>query len=100
MKYKVGDEVIVMAGKDKGTRGKILRVLPTEGKAVVQGVNFYTRHVKPYGGKVGERIRRERPLDISKIAIWNVETSQPDRIGYQLKDGEKIRIYKKTGKKI
>lgn len=101
MKFKVGDEVVVTAGKDKGQRAKITRVMPKIGKVVVQGVNMYTRHIKPFNGKVGERVRRERPLDPAKIAIWNPTTEKADRIGYQVKkDGTKVRIFKKTGKEI
>ena len=101
MRFKIGDEVLVTAGKDKGQRAKIIRVLPKAGKVVVQGVNMYTRHIKPVQGKVGERVRRERPLDPAKIAIWNPTTEKADRIGYSTKkDGSKVRVFKKTGKEI
>lgn len=100
MKFKVGDTVLVTAGKDKGKQGKILRVLAKAGTVVVQGVNLYTRHRKPMGGQAGERVRKERALPLAKIAIWNEETKQVDRVGYQLKDGAKVRIFKKTGKTI
>ena len=101
MKFKIGDEVLVTSGKDKGQRAKIIRVLPKVGKVVVQGVNMYTRHIKPTAGRVGERVRRERPLNPAKIAIWNPDTEKADRVGYQTaKDGTKVRIYKKTGKEI
>jgi large subunit ribosomal protein L24 len=100
MKLKVGDEVIVTAGKDKGARAKILRVLPSLNKVVVQGINMYTRHMRPMGGQAGERVRKERPLDVAKVAIWNEETKGPDRVRYEVKDGEKVRVYAKTGKKI
>jgi large subunit ribosomal protein L24 len=100
MKFKVGDEVIVTAGKDKGVRAKIMRVIPGINKVIVQGVNMYTRHMKPQSGKSGERVRKERAMDTGKIAIWNNETEQRDRIGYITEKGEKVRVYKKTGKKI
>ena len=100
MKFKVGDEVIVTAGKDKGLRAKIMAVLPGLNKVMVQGANMYTRHMKPMAGKAGERVSKERPLDTAKIAIWNEELKAADRVGYQMEKGEKVRVYKKTGKKI
>src|SRR5690606_36626326 len=100
MKFKIGDTVIVTAGKDKGKQAKITRVLPKENKVVVQGVNMYTRHRKPFAGRAGERVRLERPMDPSKIAIWNPETNQRDRIGVNVVDGKKVRIFKKTGKTL
>lgn len=100
MKFKVGDNVIITSGKDKGQQGKVLRVLPTENKVVVQGVNMYTRHFKPMMGQPGRRERKERALSTAKIAILNPETNKADRIGYKLEDGKKIRIYKKTGKNV
>lgn len=99
MKFKVGDEVIVTAGKDKGTKAKILSVLPADNKVVVQGVNMYTRHRRPFAGQAGERVRQERPLNVANIAIWNGK--EPDRITYKVnKDGSKERYFAKTGKKI
>lgn len=101
MKFKVGDEVIVTAGKDKGKQGKVLTVLPDNNQVVVQGVNQYTRHFRPMMGQAGRRERKERPMDAGKVAIFNPETKQADRIGYEVqKDGSKVRIFKKTGKKI
>lgn len=100
MKFKVGDTVIVTAGKDKGQQGKIIRTLPKENKVVVQGVNMYTRNFRSYMGQPGRTERKERPLDLGKIAIYNSETKQADRIGYTEKEGKKVRIYKKTGKQI
>lgn len=100
MKLKVGDSVIVTAGKDKGKSAKVLRVLPQSNQVVVQGVNMYTRSVKPVQGRAGERVRKERPLDAGKVAILNPDTKKADRVGYTVKDGKKIRVYKKTGKTI
>lgn len=100
MKFKVGDEVIVTAGKDKGTRAKIIRVLPDQNKVVVQGANMYTRHRKPMGGQTGERVRLERPMSTAKIAIWNDSAQARDRVRYEVKDGDKVRVFAKTGKII
>jgi large subunit ribosomal protein L24 len=101
MKFKVGDQVLVTGGKDKGKQGKIVRVLPVLDRVVVEGVNFYVKHIKPIGGRSGDKVRRERPLPTANIAIFNGETKKVDRIGYKVaKDGSKSRIYKKTGKVI
>ena len=100
MKFKVGDQVLVTGGKDKGKKSKILRVLPKLGRVVVEEVNMYVKHVKKAQGQAGQRIKAPRPLPTAKIAILNNEGKQ-DRIGYKVaKDGSKERIFKKTGKVI
>lgn len=100
MKFKVGDQVLVTAGKEKGKKGTISRVLPDENKVLVEGINLYTKHIKPFAGQEGQRVRRERALPTANVAILN-DQGQPDRIGYQLaKDGTKTRIFRKTGKAI
>lgn len=101
MKFKVGDQVLVTGGKDKGKQGKIVRVLPTIDKVVVEGLNMYVKHMRPYAGRPGEKIKKERPLPTANIAIMNPETKKVDRVGYTVaKDGSKTRIFKKTGKAI
>lgn len=100
MKFMVGDNVIVTAGKDKGKTGKIVRVLPSENKVVVENVNIYVKHVKPVNGQAGQRLEQPRPLPTAKVAIVNNE-NKPDRIGYKVnKDGSKERVFKKTGKAV
>jgi large subunit ribosomal protein L24 len=102
MKLKVGDQVIVTMGKDKGMKSVVSAVLPVENKVVVKGANYYIKHVKPVpaANRPGERVRLERPLATAKIAIIN-NLGQPDRVGYEIDSkGNKIRIYKKTGKQI
>lgn len=103
LKLKKGDEVIVIAGKDKGKRGTILSALPAAKKVIVEGINMVKKHVRPNpqrnikGGIVAE----EKPLDISNVAIFNPETEKADRIGYKfLKDGEKVRIFKSNGEQL
>lgn len=100
MKLQVGDKVIVTAGKDKGKKSEVAQVLPKENKVIVKEVNMYTKHVKPVGDRAGDRVRRERALDVAKVAILN-DKDQADRVGYKVKaDGTKDRIFKKTGKVI
>ena len=102
MKFKVNDQVIVTAGKDKGVKSVITQVFPKENKVVVKDANFYTKHVKPIPmmNRPGERTRQERPIGLGNIAILN-DKNEPDRIGYKTSDdGKKQRIFKKTGKLI
>jgi len=100
MKFKVGDKILVTAGKDKGQKGEIVRVFPTQDKVIVKGLNMYSKHIKPVGDRSGDRVRRERPLWVAKIAIIN-DKGQVDRISYQVaKDGTKQRIFKKTGQPV
>lgn len=97
MKFKVGDTVLVTAGKDKGKKGEIVRVLPESDKVVVEGANKYVKHIKPMQGRAGSKVSVERALSTAKVAIVN-EKGQTDRIGYTVaKDGSKTRIFKKTG---
>jgi large subunit ribosomal protein L24 len=98
MKFKVGDQVIITSGKDKGKKTQVVKVLPVVNKVIVKDVNMYTKHVKPMGERAGDKIRKERPLSVANVAILN-DKGQPDRIGYQVaKDGSKERVFKKTGK--
>ncbi|ANF59365.1 50S ribosomal protein L24 [Halotalea alkalilenta] len=101
-KIKRDDEVIVIAGKDKGKRGTVKRVLK-DGKFVIAGVNMIKRHTKPNPmlGQQGGIVEREAPIHESNVAIFNQETGKADRVGFQLKDdGTKVRIFKSTQKQI
>ncbi len=95
MKFKINDQVLVTAGKDKGKKSKIIKIIPKSNKVVVAGVNLYTKHIRKTQGKAGEIVRKERALPLANIAILN-EKGQVDRIGYIIKDGAKARIFKKT----
>lgn len=100
-KIKRDDEVIVIAGKDKGKRGTVKRVL--DNRFVVSGVNMIKRHTKPnpMAGNQGGIVEREAPIHVSNVAIFNSETGKADRVGFQVKeDGTKVRIYKSTQTQI
>jgi len=100
-KIKRDDEVIVIAGKDKGKRGTVKRVL--ENRFVVSGVNMIKRHTKPnpMAGNQGGIVEREAPIHASNVAIFNSETGKADRVGFQVhEDGTKVRIYKSTQTQI
>lgn len=98
-KLKSGDEVIVIAGKCKGERGKVTRVLPN-GRVKVEGINMVKKHVKPNPNaqQQGGIIEQEAALDISNVAIYNPVTAKADRVGIKLEeDGTKVRYFKSNG---
>ena len=97
-KIRKGDEVIVLAGKDKGKRGKVLRVLGAD-KVVVEAVNLVRKHQKPNParGVPGGIVEKTMPIHISNIAVFNPETKKADRVGFKyLEDGRKVRFFKAT----
>ncbi|MBT3276835.1 50S ribosomal protein L24 [Candidatus Thioglobus sp.] len=100
-KIKLNDEVIIIAGKDKGSTGTITKVLGN--KVVVEGMNIAKKHVKanPNAGVTGGIIDTEMPLAVSNVAIFNAETNKADRVGIRAdKDGNKERFFKSNGKAI
>ncbi len=96
-KLRKGDEVIVTAGKDKGKRGVVLKVIQDLEKVIVENVNMVKRHTKgnPAQGKPGGIVEKEMPLHISNVAIWNTVSNNADRVGIKmLEDGQKVRFFK------
>ena len=101
IKLKKGDEVIVLAGKDKGKRGKITRIIPDVRKVIVADINKYKKHQKPGNNEPGGIIEKDMPLHISNVAFFDSSLNKGVRVGYSFnKDGKKIRINKKSGKEI
>ena len=101
IKLKKGDEVIVLAGKDKGKRGKIVRVIPDVRKVVVSDINKYKKHQKPGNNEPGGIIEKDMPLHVSNVAFFDSKSNKGARLGFIYnKDGKKVRINKKTGKEI
>ena len=101
-RIKKGDEVIVTAGKDKGKRGAVLRVLDAD-HLLVEGANKVKKHQRPnpMRGMTGGIVEKEMPLHISKVAIFNPQTRKPDRVGIRmLEDGRKVRFFKSNGEVI
>ncbi len=101
-KIRRNDEVIVITGRDKGKRGKVLRVLDND-RVLVSGVNMVKRHTRanPQMGTAGGILEKEAALHISNVALWNPATSKADRIGYKvLEDKTKVRIFRSTGEVI
>lgn len=102
-KIKTGDNVIVIAGRDKGKKGTVKKVLREKFQVIVEGANMVKRHTRgnPQKQMPGGIIEKEAPLNISNVAIFNAATGKADRVGYKfLKDGQKQRIYKSTGEVI
>jgi large subunit ribosomal protein L24 len=101
-KIRKGDQVIVLAGRDKGKRGSVIRVLD-EMRLLVQNVNMIKRHTKPNPQKnvPGGIIDKEAPIHISNIALVNPVTGKGERVGFKtLSDGRKVRIWKKSGEVV
>jgi len=100
-KIKRDDQVVVIAGKDKGKRGKVVSVLANE-RVVVAGVNIIKKHTKPNPnlGVAGGIIEKEAPVHVSNVAIVNPETQKADRVGFKVENGEKQRVFKSTKKAI
>ena len=96
-RLRKGDEVVVLAGKDKGKRGVVLKVIQDLEKVIVENINMVKRHTKgnPAQGTPGGIVEKEMPLHISNVAIWNPVSNQADRVGVKmLKDGQKVRFFK------
>jgi large subunit ribosomal protein L24 len=100
-KINVNDEVIVIAGKDKGKRGTISRLLK-DSRVIVSGVNIIKKHQKPnpQAGVNGGIVEKEAALQISNVAIVNSSTQKADRVGFKFQDGKKVRVYKSSGEVI
>ncbi len=101
-KIKREDEIVVLAGKDKGKRGKVSKVL-ADGRLLVAGVNIIKKHQRPnpQAGVAGGIVEKEAPIDASNVAIYNTATNEADRVGFKiLDDGRKVRVYKSTGEVI
>jgi large subunit ribosomal protein L24 len=101
LKIKRDDEVIVLAGKDKGKRGKVRRVLDN-GKLIVTGVNMIKKHTRPnpQAGVQGGIVEREAAIQASNVAIYNAATSKADRVGFKVDGERKVRVFKSTGEAI
>lgn len=101
MKLKKGDNVLVVSGKDRGRKGKVLEILPRERKIVVEGVNIHKKHTKPKRqGQKGEMVLIPSPLDVSNAKIICTKCAKPARIGYKATAEKKYRVCKKCGEEI
>jgi len=98
MKVRRGDEVVVIAGRDRGMRGKIIRVLPKEGKLLVAKVNMVKRHMRPTPQAKGGIVEKEAPIDVSNVQFYCPKCKRGVRLGIKrLEDGRKVRTCRKCG---
>ncbi len=96
-KIKKGDAVVVLTGKDKGRRGTVLKVLPTEGRVVVQGINMVQRHTRPsQTNPNGGIVNKEASLHVSNVALVDAN-GKPTRVGFKVEGDKKVRVAKTTG---
>ena len=101
MNIKKGDTIVVLSGKDKGKQGKVLGTVPSEAKVVVEGINMVTCHVKPRRqGEEGGIVKREAAIYASKVQVVCPKCGKNTRVGYELKDGKKVRTCKKCGAEL
>ena len=97
-KIRKGDKVVVLTGKDKGREGEVLKSIPRDGKVVVAGVNMISRHTKPsQADPEGGVKQREAAIAVSNVAIKDPKTGKPARVGFEVRDGKKVRVLKGSG---
>ena len=99
-KLKKGDEVIVLAGKDKGKKGKIIKIIPKLNKALVSDINKVKKNQKPDNSQAGGIIEKEMPIHISNLSFFDSSSKKAVRIGYKFIDNKKVRLNKFSGKEV
>jgi large subunit ribosomal protein L24 len=101
-KIRRDDEIIVLAGKDKGKQGKVLKVLPASNRLIVEGVSMIKKHTKPNPqlGVTGGIVEKEASIHVSNVAIYNSKTGKADRVGFRLEDEKKVRFFKSDGELV
>lgn len=100
MYLKQGDNVKVMAGKDKGKEGNITKVLPKQNKVIIENINLAKKHQKPGFGATGGIVEVEMAIDASNVMLIDPKTKEATRIGFEVRDGKKVRVSKKSGELI
>jgi large subunit ribosomal protein L24 len=100
-KIKKGDRVVVLVGRDKGRAGEVVRVVPSEQRAIVRGVNKVQRHQKQTAKQEGGIVTKEAPIQLSNLALADPKSGKPTRVGFKfLPDGRKVRFAKRSGELI
>jgi large subunit ribosomal protein L24 len=99
-RIKKGDKVVVLAGKDKGSEGEVLKVMPKEDRVIVQGCQMITKHQKPTQASSGGLQRTEAPIHVSNVALKDPKDGKPTRVGFEIRDGKKVRVAKRSGEVI
>ena len=100
-KIRKGDKVIVIAGRDKGKSGTVV-LRKDDSHVIVEGINLVKKHQKPVPalGQAGGIIRKEAPMDVSNVALFNSAAGKADRVGFRIEDGKKVRFFKSTGELV
>lgn len=100
-KIRKGDRVTVLSGRDKGKTGDVLKMMPAESRAIVQGINMVMRHQKQTASEEGGIKPKEAPIHVSNLALIDPKDDKPTRVGFKtLKDGRKVRVAKRSGEEI
>ena len=101
-KIRRDDEVVVLAGKDKGKQGKVLKVLMADDRLIIEGVNLVKKHTKPNPqlGIAGGIVEKEASIHVSNVAIVNPATGKADRVGFRFEDEKKVRFFKSNGELV
>ena len=97
MKIKKDDVVVVITGKDKGKKGKVLKAIPEKNRVIVEGVNLQTKHQKQTRTAKAEIRHIEGAIDASNVMLYDKKADAPVRVGYKIENGKKVRVSKKTG---
>ena len=97
MQIKKDDVVLVITGKDKGKKGKVLKAYPKTDKVIVEGVNVQTKHQKQTRKAAAELKHQEGPIHVSNVMYWDTKAKAPTRIGHTVDEGQKVRVSKKSG---
>lgn len=101
LKFKKGDRVVVLAGRDRGKQGEIVTMMPKENRAVVRGVNLVRRHQRQTASEQGGIVSKEAPINLSNLAHEDPQDGKPTRVGFKfLEDGRKVRYAKRSGELI
>ncbi len=99
-KIKKGDKVVVLAGRDKGKTGEVIRVVPSENRLFVRGVNIVKRHQRPTQTSAGGIETKEAPIHVSNVALADPKTGEATRVGFKMEGDRKVRVAKKSGEVI
>lgn len=97
MQIKKDDTVMVITGKDKGKKGKVLKAIPSDEKVIVEGINLQTKHQKQTRKMKSEIKHQEGPIHVSNVMFYDAKAKAPTKIGYKVENGQKKRVSKKTG---
>ena len=101
IKIKKGDTVIVITGKNKGSTGEVLKIIPDKNRAVIRGVNMFKRHTKPTQNNAGGIVEKEGSINISNLSFYDEKNKKATKIGFRfLEDGRKVRFCKLSGEVI